>query len=106
MTPLSSRRFLFLTGKDGVGKTTVATALAASLASRGKHVLLAVTEAEDRISTMLGAPPVQTEITELMPNLSAVLLVSDVALREYGKMVLKSKKLVDAVFDNKYVQGF
>jgi anion-transporting ArsA/GET3 family ATPase len=106
MTPLSSRRFLFLTGKGGVGKTTVAAALAQTLAQRGKRVLLTMTEAHERVSAMLGGAPIKTEISELSPNLSAVLLASDVALREYGSMVLKSKKLVEAVFDNKYVQGF
>jgi anion-transporting ArsA/GET3 family ATPase len=29
-----------------------------------------------------------------------------VALREYGQMKLKSRALVDALFDNRYVQGF
>ena len=39
MTPLSQRRFLFVTGKGGVGKTTVTSALALSLAAKGKRVL-------------------------------------------------------------------
>ena len=33
-------RFLFFTGKGGVGKTSVACATALELAGRGKHVLL------------------------------------------------------------------
>ncbi|HEX3593626.1 MAG TPA: ArsA-related P-loop ATPase, partial [Polyangiaceae bacterium] len=40
--PLEQRRFLFITGKGGTGKTTVTAALAMALAARGKRVLVAV----------------------------------------------------------------
>jgi len=103
---LEHRRFLFVTGKGGVGKTTVCAALATALAARGRRVLIAVTGAKERISELLGVPPLETEIRELAPNLSGVLLRSEVALREYGQMKLKSRVLVDAIFDNRYVQGF
>ena len=39
---LGTRRFLFVTGKGGVGKTTVCGALALALAARGKRVLVAM----------------------------------------------------------------
>ena len=38
------RRFLFVTGKGGVGKTTVAAGLARALSRRGRRVLLAATD--------------------------------------------------------------
>jgi len=103
---LEHRRFLFVTGKGGVGKTTVCAALATALAARGQRVLVAVTGAKERVSELLGVAPLETQIRELAPNLSGVLLRSEVALREYGQMKLKSRVLVDAIFDNRYVQGF
>jgi anion-transporting ArsA/GET3 family ATPase len=103
---LDHRRFLFVTGKGGVGKTTVCAALAVALSARGKRVLVALTGAKERLSHLLGTPPLGTEIRELSPNLSGVVLKADVALREYGQMKLKSRMLVDALFDNRYVQGF
>ncbi|HEX5100156.1 MAG TPA: ArsA family ATPase [Polyangiaceae bacterium] len=106
MIDLEHRRFLFVTGKGGVGKTTVTAALAAALAASGKRVLVAVTGAKERVSELLGVAPLGTEIRELRPNLSGVLLRSEIALREYGQMKLKSRVLVDAIFDNRYVQGF
>ena len=106
MPAFAPRRFLFITGKGGVGKTTVTAALATSLAARGLRVLVTVCGAKERLSTLLGAPPLTSAITPLAQNISGVRLVSEVALREYGAMKLKNRVLVDAIFDSKYVTGF
>lgn len=106
MSAFVPRRFLFITGKGGVGKTTVTAALATALAARGLRVLVTVCGAQERLSTLLGAPPLGATISELGPNISGVRLVSEVALREYGAMKLKSRVVVDAIFDSKYVSGF
>jgi len=106
MPAFAPRRFLFITGKGGVGKTTVTAALARSLSARGLRVLVTVCGAKERLSTLLGAPPLGPAISELAPNIWGVQLVSEVALREYGTMKLKNRVLVDAIFDNKYVAGF
>jgi len=106
MPAFAPRRFLFITGKGGVGKTTVTAALARSLSARGLRVLVTACGAKERLSTLLGAPPLSSTISELAPNIWGVLLVSEVALREYGTMKLKNRALVDAIFDSKYVAGF
>lgn len=106
MPAFAPRRFLFITGKGGVGKTTVTAALARSLAARGLRVLVTVCGAKERLSTLLGAPPLDSQITTLGVNLWGVRLVSEVALREYGALKLKNRVLVDAIFDSKYVTGF
>jgi len=106
MPAFAPRRFLFITGKGGVGKTTVTAALARSLSARGLRVLVTACGAKERLSTLLGAPPLHSAISELAPNIWGVQLVSEVALREYGTMKLKNRVLVDAIFDSKYVAGF
>ncbi len=106
MPAFAPRRFLFITGKGGVGKTTVTAVLARALAARGLRVLVTVCGAKERLSTLLGAPPLEPQITSLAPNLWGVRLVSEVALREYGTLKLKNRVLVDAIFDSKYVTGF
>jgi anion-transporting ArsA/GET3 family ATPase len=97
---------LFVTGKGGVGKTTIVAALAARFVRAGKRVLVAETSPKEHISTLFGRAALPTQITELMPRLFGVLLDADVALHEYGTMVLKSERLVGALFDNKLVRGF
>jgi anion-transporting ArsA/GET3 family ATPase len=101
-----ARRFLFVTGKGGVGKTTVVAALAERFARAGKRVLVAETSPKEHISTLFGRSALPTQITELSPRLFGVLLDADVALKEYGTIVLKSERLVGALFDNKLVRGF
>lgn len=106
MAPPEERRFVFVTGKGGVGKTTVCAALALSLASRGKRVLIAMCNAKERISVLFGTPPVGPEITKVAENVFAVNIDPQHAMNEYGLMVLKVRAFHRAVFDNKYVRAF
>jgi len=103
---IEGRRFLFLTGKGGVGKTTTTAALALVLASQGKRVLCATCQAKDRLSTLLEGPPVGEEIVQLRPNIMAVNIHPEAALREYGLMVLRLEVLYKAVFENRLVASF
>jgi anion-transporting ArsA/GET3 family ATPase len=106
MTPLDQRRFLFITGKGGTGKTTVTAALAVALAERGRSVLIAVCGPKERISTLLGSPPLGPDIALVSPNIFAVKINPEAAMREYGEMILKSRAVSSAVFGSKYVKGF
>ena len=49
-------RFLFFTGKGGVGKTSVASATAIALADRGRRVLLVSTDPASNLDEVLGVP--------------------------------------------------
>jgi arsenite/tail-anchored protein-transporting ATPase len=49
-------RFLFFTGKGGVGKTSLSTATAIALADAGQRVLLVSTDAASNLDEMLGVP--------------------------------------------------
>jgi anion-transporting ArsA/GET3 family ATPase len=100
------RRFLFVTGKGGVGKTTVAAVLAERAAQSGKRVLLAETSPKEHVSRLIGKSSLSTQVSELSPRLFGVLLDADVALKEYGALVLRSERLVSALFDNALVRGF
>lgn len=106
MLALDRRRFLFVTGKGGVGKSTVCAALALSLANEGRRVLVASTGAKERFSTLLGGAPLDTSVKEIVPRVFGVRLSAEVAIREYGHLKLKSRAIADALFDNRYVQGF
>ncbi|MGY5885181.1 ArsA-related P-loop ATPase [Modestobacter lacusdianchii] len=50
-----------MTGKGGTGKTTVAAALALSLAADGRHVLLVETEGRQGIAQLFDTPPLPYE---------------------------------------------
>lgn len=103
---LADKRFLIVTGKGGVGKTTVCAAEAVAMAARGKRVLVAMCNAKERLSTMLGSELIGSEVVPVAPNVWAVNMDPEVAMAEYGAMTLKSKALFKLLFDNKYVRTF
>ena len=66
-------RFLFFTGKGGVGKTSLACASAIALADRGLRVLLVSTDPASNLDEVLGQPLASTP-TQIpgVPNLLAL----------------------------------
>ncbi len=103
---LESKRFLIVTGKGGVGKTTVCAAEALALAAKGKRVLVCMCNAKERLSAMLGSELIGPEVRAVAPNIWAVNMDPELALQEYGMMALHSKTLFKLLFDNKYVRTF
>ena len=106
MSTLADKRFVLVTGKGGVGKTTVCAAEALALAAKGKRVLVAMCNARERLSVMLGAPPVGSSVASVGDNVWAVNMEPERALEEYGTLVLHSRALYKTLFDNRYVRTF
>jgi anion-transporting ArsA/GET3 family ATPase len=105
-TAEASRCFLIVTGKGGVGKTTVCAAEAQALAAKGKRVLVAMCHAKERLSTMFGSAPIGPQVVPVAPNIWAVNMNPTLAIEEYGLMTLKLRLLYTTVFDNKYTRAF
>jgi anion-transporting ArsA/GET3 family ATPase len=103
---LLDRRLLVVTGKGGVGKSTVSAALALLASRAGKRVLVCEVNAQERVAPMLGAPPSGPETREVLPNLFTVNVAPREAMREYGLMVLRFRSIYDAVFENRVVRFF
>ena len=106
MSTLGDKRFVLMTGKGGVGKTTVCAAEAVALAAKGKRVLVAMCNAKERLSTMFGVPSIGPDIAQVAPNVWAVNMQPEKALEEYGILVLHSRALYKTLFDNNYVRKF
>jgi len=107
LTPLiTDLRFVVISGKGGVGRTTVAVTLARVAAGAGKRVLVAAAAATDRIGRMFGRDePLGPTITALAPNIDGVNITPASSLHEYGLKVLRSELITRAVFDNRAVRG-
>ncbi len=103
---ISDKRLVLVLGKGGVGRSTLAAALAGQNAARGKKTLLFETNANDRFGSYFDKPAVGTHVTELAPNLSAVNTNPAAALEEYGLMILKFKSVYEMVFENKITKAF
>jgi anion-transporting ArsA/GET3 family ATPase len=80
---LLERRLVVLSGKGGVGKSVVGTALALAARARGKRILFIEVDAPLPASRYLGEPPVGARETEVRPGLSMVNLVPSEVMDEY-----------------------
>lgn len=103
LSKIKITKYLFFTGKGGVGKTSVACAVAVSLADSGKRILLISTDPasnlQDVFNTTLdnkGAP------IDGVPGLVVANLDPEEAAREYRESVIAPyiDKLPDSVIAN------
>lgn len=100
------RRLILVVGKGGVGRSTVAAAIAGQCAARGRKTLLYEVNANDRFGSYFDKPPVGTEVTALAPNLAGVNATPASALEEYGLMILKFRSVYEMVFENRVTRAF
>lgn len=101
---LFSRRLNIVTGKGGVGKSTVTAALALAAQARGLRVLCCEVNAKESVAGLLGAPDSGTEVRQVDRSIWTVHVRPPEAMREYGLMVLRFKTLYNAVFENRMVR--
>jgi anion-transporting ArsA/GET3 family ATPase len=100
------RRLILVVGKGGVGRSTVAAAIAGKRAAMGKKTLLFETNANDRFGAYFGKPAVGETPSQLAPNLWAVNATPASALSEYGMMILRWKSVYEMVFENRVSKAF
>ena len=104
---LLDRKLLFVVGKGGVGKTTVATALALTAVRRKKRVLLVGLDFDDRSRTMAGLRRAEgSEPVEALPGLYRLNVDGKTALEEYLHLIIPVRRVLRAVFDSKVYQIF
>ena len=89
MPDLLGRQLLFVTGKGGVGKTTVAAALAQLAAQSGKRVLACDIDATGGLGSMFEAGPTGFVPTQVAPGISVMSMDTEASLREYLKVNLR-----------------
>ncbi len=103
---LLDRRVILVLGKGGVGRSTMAAAIASACARRGRRTLLYQANANDRFGDYFGRPACSHEPGELGPNLWGLNTSPAAALREYGLMILKFQKVYDMIFENRITKAF
>ena len=86
---LLDRKLLFVTGKGGVGKTSVASALGLLAAQRGKRTLVCEVDSKGDLADFYGLAPLAFQPVEVKPNLFAMAMDTEESLKEYLRLHLK-----------------
>ena len=86
---LLDRRLLFVTGKGGVGKTTIAASLAQLAAREGRRVLVCEMDAKGSLAAAFEAGSFSFRPTEVEPGLFGMSMNTEDALREYLRLFVR-----------------
>jgi anion-transporting ArsA/GET3 family ATPase len=106
LTALLDKRVIFVTGKGGVGKSTVAAALGVVAAREGKRTIICELAQQERMSRFFERQGVGYHETEIAPNLFAFSIDPQRALEEYLLMQIKVKPIYDLMFKNRVFTYF
>jgi anion-transporting ArsA/GET3 family ATPase len=104
MPGLLDKRLVFVTGKGGVGKTTVAMAMGVAAASEGKRAIVCEVAAQEHASRMFHRGQVGFHEVELRPNLWAISIDPDQSMREYLELQLRVKAMGDMLARSRIFQ--
>ena len=89
MTSILDRKLLFVTGKGGVGKSTIAAAIGSLAAEHGKRTLVAEVDAKGNLADFFEAGPTAFDPHEVAPGLYAMSMNTEESLKEYLSLQLK-----------------
>jgi len=95
---LLDKRLVIVTGKGGVGKTTVSVALGMRAAAEGKRTIVCEVSAQENASRMFEHTTVGFHEVELEENLWAISIDPDESMREYVLLQLKVRAMRDMLF--------
>lgn len=100
-----NQQIVVVTGKGGVGKSTVAAAIASRAARDGQKVLLVELGDQSFFGSLYGNT-VTYEPTPISENLDISIYSGESCLREYVFHLLRVRKIVDLFFNNKVMRTF
>ncbi len=86
---LLDRHLLFVTGKGGVGKTTVSAALAQLAAQHGRRTLVCEMDAKGSLAAAFDCPPFPYQARQVDTDLFAMAMNTEDSLREYLKLFVR-----------------
>jgi anion-transporting ArsA/GET3 family ATPase len=106
MAELLDKRLLFVAGKGGVGRTTVAASLGLLAARRGKRTIVVEVAGQERVSKSFRHAGVGYHEAELADGLFGMSIDPDKALEEFLADQVGSKRIAGLLFNNRIFEYF
>lgn len=106
LSELLDKRLLFVSGKGGVGKTTISVLLALAAGDLRKKVLIVEMNSSGRVPPLFNGKSNGQQEVQLTPNVSAINLLPDQCFKEYAIRLLYFSALYKSFFTNRYVSNF
>jgi anion-transporting ArsA/GET3 family ATPase len=106
MSSLLDRKLVYVTGKGGVGKSTVAGALGLAAAARGHRTIVCEMGEQDRLARVFGKDAAPGEETKLADNLWSTSINPHEALGEWVTKQLGSRTLAKPLMGSNTFQYF
>jgi Mrp family chromosome partitioning ATPase len=106
MADLLDKRLIFVTGKGGVGKSTVSVALGLLAARRGLRTIVAEVAEQDRVARAFGHDDSHFREVELAPGLFTISIDPRHAIEEYLAIQVKVKPLAELLSSSRMFQYF
>jgi anion-transporting ArsA/GET3 family ATPase len=106
MTALLDKRLVFVIGKGGVGKSTVAVALGLLAARRGLRTIVAEVAHQDRVARVFGRDDSHFREVELVEGLYTISIDPQHAIDEYLRLQLPVRTLADLLSGSRMFQYF
>jgi anion-transporting ArsA/GET3 family ATPase len=95
---LLDKRLVIVTGKGGVGKSTVALALGLAAAAKGRRTIVCEVSSQEHTSRVFHRAEVGFHEVEMVDNLWTISIDPDEAMREYVLLQLKVRAMRDLLF--------
>jgi MinD-like ATPase involved in chromosome partitioning or flagellar assembly len=103
---LDDNRLIFVTGKGGVGKSTVTAALARGLARRDRRTLVVETDVFSAMDELLDVELDDHQMVDVEPNLEAINLKASECVVEAMSRLIPSERIVRTMLDNRIARVF
>jgi len=100
MRPMQAARVVFVTGKGGVGKTTVAAALGQHTAHLGHRTLIVETASDGRLAELFDHRALDGSPQRLQPRLDAVRVDARQLVEQYFSRLLRFQWLSDRLLSS------
>ncbi|HEX8075788.1 MAG TPA: ArsA family ATPase [Thermoleophilaceae bacterium] len=101
MSALIDKRLVFVAGKGGVGRTTVAASLGLAAARAGKRTIVCEVARQERVSQAFKREGVGFNEAELAPNLYAISIDPQESLEEFLIDQVGSRRIAGLLFHNR-----